>query len=379
MPSIPVEFARGLCKGCVHAEANLTADQMVGERKSPSNGASQEKAKLADVAKIAGVSLATASRVLNHPESVRPAIQAKVRRAMTLLAYKPDAVARALASGKSRVIGAVVPTLGTAIFADGIEALQNRLRDHGFGLLLANSQYDPEKELNEIRLLLERGVDGMALVGDNFSDQILALIRQHDVPLVTTYVSRSRHAIPAIGIDNSKGARAATDYLIGLGHREFGIITSHSPDNDRTTARYEGILGALADAELKCPPQQVVQVPHSVANGRAALRRLLQAGPRITAVVCTTDALALGALSESRAQGLIVPRDLSITGYDDVEIAAEYEPSLTTVHVPASEIGRLAADRLFAMIAEMPSAGTDAELEARLMIRNSCAAPRRRP
>ncbi|MGE0237731.1 MAG: LacI family DNA-binding transcriptional regulator [Parvibaculaceae bacterium] len=350
---------------------------MADRPKTPPGGSPQEKAKLADVAKVAGVSLATASRVLNHPETVRPAIQGKVRRAMKLLSYKPDAAGRALASGRSRVIGAVVPTLGTAIFADGIESLQNRLREHGFGLLLANSQYDPEKELTEIRLLLERGVDGMALVGDNFSAELLSLVRQYDVPVVTTYVSRSRHAIPAIGIDNHKGAREMTRYLIGLGHRDFGIITSHSPNNDRTTARYDGILSALATAGLQCPPGQAVQVQHSVANGRLALRRLMQANPAITAIICTTDALALGALSESRARGLAVPRDLSITGYDDVDIASEYEPALTTVHVPANDIGRRAADRLFAMITHEPGQESDVELEARLMIRASCAPPRR--
>lgn len=345
--------------------------------KSQTNGG-QDKAKLTDVARVAGVSLATASRVLNHPDSVRPAIQAKVRRAMQLLSYMPDAVARALASGRSRVVGAVVPTLGTAIFADGIEALQNRLRDHGFALLLANSQYDPEKELNEIRVLLERGVDGMVLVGDNFSGEVLALIKQYDVPVVTTYVSRSQTAIPAIGIDNLKGAYAATSYLIGLGHRSFGIITSHSANNDRTRARYEGILSALAEAGLTCPPQQIMQVSHSVANGRAALKALMQANQAITAIVCTTDALAVGALSESRARGLAVPGELSITGYDDVEIASEYEPPLTTVHVPAADIGRLAADTLFNLISGLPLASPNIELPATLMIRESCAPPRER-
>jgi LacI family transcriptional regulator len=346
-----------------------------GAEKHTQSGNNQEKAKLADVAKVAGVSLATASRVLNHPESVRPTIQAKVRRAMKLLSYTPDATARALASGRSKVVGAVVPTLETAIFAKGIQALQNRLSDHGFGLLLANSQYDPGKELDEIRVLLERGVDGIVLVGDNLSSDVLSILKQYDVPAVTTYVSNSQHGIPAVGIDNLKGAYEAARYLLEIGHRKFGIITSDSPNNDRTQVRFEGILKALTEAGLNCSNDQVVKVPHSVANGRIGLRKLMQIDQGITAVVCTTDALAIGAMSESRAMGLLVPRDLSITGYDDVEIASEYEPPLTTVHVPAADVGRLAADRLFSMISGLPLGPSNIELPARLMIRASCAPP----
>ncbi len=171
------------------------------------------RAKLADVARLADVSLATASRALNQPEIVRPAIRERVQKAVMRLAYAPDRTAKALSSGKSRIIGAVVPTLGNAIFADGVEALQERLGERGYTLLLSNSQYDPDKELRQVGAFLEQGVDGMVLVGDFFAPEVLPLIRRRGIPFVTTYVCASRHDIPAIGIDNMQATREITEYF----------------------------------------------------------------------------------------------------------------------------------------------------------------------
>ena len=332
--------------------------------------------KLTDVARAAGVSPATVSRVLNNPKIVRPTIQAKVRRAIVSLGFTPDAAARALKSRRSRIIGAVVPALGGAIFADGIGALQGRLRDHGYTLLIANSEYDPEKELQEISILLDRGVDGVVLVGDAFAPRVRTLARRHEASLVTTYVCKSRHRIPAVGIDNAEVMYRMTQYLVGLGHREFGIITDAAKRNDRTQARCNGVLRALREVGIHLGESRIVKVTFSVANGRAGLRKLMVSDPQITAVVCTSDSLAIGALAESKALGLLVPRDLSITGFDDIDISAHTDPPLTTVNVPALDIGRLAADHVVALIAGLP-VPMSSRLPARMVIRASCTAPRK--
>lgn len=339
-----------------------------------------DRAKLADVARRAGVSLSTASRVMNNPGIVRTETRERVRTAVAALGFSPDSAARALALGRSRTVGAVVPTLGIAIFAEGVEALQDRLSQAGYTLLLANSQYDPVKEEQEIRVLLERGADGLALVGGHLPPASLRLIAQHGVPAVTTYVARARSGIPAVGIDNAAASRELAEYLLSLGHRTFGIIANTAMPNDRTQARRDGIMRALAKAGVMPRPEQVEEIPYSVASARVALRRLLDRSPRITAVMCTADALAIGATSECRRLGLSVPADISITGFDDVDLAAEDDPSLTTVHVPAREIGRLAADRLLDALADRP-VPTETRLEARLVIRGStgpAAKPRQR-
>ncbi|MEA2543905.1 MAG: LacI family transcriptional regulator [Acidobacteriaceae bacterium] len=340
------------------------------------NKGSLRRPKLKDVARAAGVSPATVSRVLNNPKVVRPTIQAKVQRAIISLGFTPDAAARTLKSRRSRTIGAVVPTLGVAIFADGIGALQGRLREHGYTLLVANSEYEPEKELQEISVLLDRGVDGIVLVGDAFSSGVKVLAKRHDASLVTTYVGKSRHRIPAVGIDNAEVMYRMTQYLSGLGHREFGIITDEAKTNDRTWARCNGALKALKEGGIRLGESRTVKVTYSVASGRAGLRKLMASDPAVTAVLCTSDALAIGALAESKALGLLVPTDLSITGFDDIEISAHTDPPLTTVKMPAFDIGCLAADHIVASIAG-EAVPMSTNLFARMVIRESCAAPRR--
>ena len=312
------------------------------------------KPKLEDVARNAAVSSATVSRVLNHPETVRPELRDRVTRSIEALSYTRDSAARALKSRRTRTVGAVVPTLGISIFAEGVEAMQNRLSEHGYTLLIANSQYDPKKELQEVRSLIERGIDGLALVGDSQLGELHDLIRQHDVPFVTTYIHAARNGSLAIGIDNERATFDMTRYLLRLGHRNFGIIANLPDSNDRSQSRYNGIVKALSEVNLAVPASHVVNASHSLAQGRLGLRQLLSGNPAITAVICTTDTLAIGAMVEARALGLSVPQALSITGFDDIELAAQFDPPLTTVRIPAGEIGQAAADYLVNAITKAP-------------------------
>lgn len=329
------------------------------------------RAKLQDVARVAGVSLATASRALNSPDIVSIEVRQRIAAAVKSLGYAPDRNARALSSGRSHTVGAVVPTLGNAIFAYGIEALQDRLGERGYTLLLSNSRYDLDKERLQIKALLEHRVDGLVLVGDSFAPDVLPMIRQYAVPVVTTYVCESVHDIPAIGIDNGRAAFQMAQHLLDLGHREFAVIANISLSNDRSRDRLKGVLRALGEAGIALPPERIITVDQpSTVNGRAALRQALSVAPDITALVCTTDALAIGALAEARLLGIAVPKRLSISGYDDVEIAADVDPPLTTINVPAIQIGRLAADHIVEAI-ELQTIPLTARFPARLVERGS--------
>jgi LacI family transcriptional regulator len=349
------------------------------ERNRLSQSSKRARAKLTDVARLAKVSLATASRALNQPGIVRPAIRERVERAVEKLSYAPDRMAKALSSGKSRIVGAVVPTIGNAIFADGVEALQNRLDERGYTLLLSNSQYDPEKELRQIKALLEHGIDGLVLVGDSFAPEALPLIRRRGIPFVTTYVCASKHGIPAIGIDNRLATEEATRYLLELGHRKFAVIANTALPNDRSQARMEGMLAALAHHNIGLGPDRIVEVTQpSISNGRRAFATLIAADPALTAILCTTDALAAGALAEARRRGIRVPVELSVVGFDDIEIAGEADPSLTTVNVPAADIGRIAADHLISAIEGSPIPMTT-RIDALLIVRESTDRPPHSP
>jgi LacI family transcriptional regulator len=330
--------------------------------------------KIEDVARKAEVSAATVSRVLNHPEIVRPELRDKVARAIASLSYTRDSAGRALKSGRMRTIGAIVPTLGLSIFAEGVEAMQNRLSESGYTLLIANSQYDQRRELQEMQSLIERGIDGIALVGGSPGPELRALIRQAGVPVITTYVAKAQAGIPAIGIDNEAATQELTKFLLDLGHVSFGAIVNIPPSNDRSRARLEGIQHALSKVGIALRPSQVIRADHSLAQGRSALRQLLNDHPDTTAIICTTDTLAIGAMAEARKMGLNVPQALSITGFDDVELAAQVDPPLTTISVPAAEIGRGAADYLINAIGGRPIPRS-VQVPYRLIIRSSTAKP----
>jgi len=336
------------------------------------------RVKIEDVARQAAVSAATVSRVLNHPEIVRPELRDKVTRAIAELSYTRDSAARALKSGRMRTIGAIVPTLGLGIFAEGVEALQNRLSESGYTLFIANSQYDRRRELQELQSLIERGIDGIVLVGASQAAELRTLVQQAGVPVITTYVSKAQRGIPAIGIDNLRATREITQYLLNLGHVRFGAIANVPPSNDRSRARLDGIQKALADAGIRLEPTQIIRADFSLAQGRSALRQLMSDHPDTTAVICTTDTLAIGAMAEARKLALDIPRQLSITGFDDVAIAAQVDPPLTTISVPAAEIGRGAADYLINAIAGLPIPKS-VQLPYRLIMRGSTAPPRAMP
>src|SRR5712692_9328808 len=214
---------------------------------------------LADVARRAGVSAASVSRVLNHPAKVSPEVRERVTSAMAELRYVRDGAARALASRHSLTIGHVVPTLGIGIFAVGVEALQRRLEEAGYQLLVAASLYDEAKEARQVRALIERGVDGIALVGHRHAPEVYQLLRSRKLPYVNTYEFDGQNPHPCIGFDNRIGTFNLTCYLIDLGHRDFGIVTGPPGLNDRIAARLTGILDCLDDRGIAASARHVTE------------------------------------------------------------------------------------------------------------------------
>lgn len=331
---------------------------------------------LADVARLAQVSTASVSRVLNAPDTVRPATRNRVLAAIDQLGYVLDGAARALKSGRVRSIGAVVPTLDNAIFASAINALQRRLAQRDFTLLVASSDYDADEELREARALLVRGVDGMVLVGASHAPALYRLLSQKQLPWVHTWTHRASDEAASIGFDNHAAARRTVDYLVGLGHREIAMVAGITTDNDRAAERVAGVGDALADHGLSLPPARLLQRHYDVREGREAAGTLLDAPDPPSAIICGNDLLAMGVLFEAQARGIPVPGQLSIIGFDDLPIASALVPALTTVHVPAVEMGRRAADYLLERIGgQTPPLHT--ALEADLIVRGTTAPPPR--
>lgn len=333
-------------------------------------------AKLADVARLARVSTATVSRALTRPDKVKPATVARIRQAVQALGYVAHGAARALASRRTRTIGAVIPTLDNAIFANTVHALQKTLDEAGYTLLLASHEFDAQVEARVTQTLIERGVDGLVLLGTSHHPSVFGMIDAHRVPYVLTWALDESGRHPCIGFNNRAAGIRMARYLLDLGHRAFAMISGITAGNERAQERLAGVREALAERGLALGPGGLVEKPYTLGGGREGMRELLQAAPRPTAVVCGNDVLAIGALAECRAMGLAVPEHLSLTGFDDMEIAAAITPGLTTMHFPTAELGAYAAQHLVARLAG-ESFEARIELPVELVVRDSTAPPSR--
>ena len=336
-------------------------------------------ATLHDVARAAGVSTATVSRSYNRPDTVREALRQRVQSAATALRYIPNDAARALVSHRSRVIGAIVPTIDNAIFAQGVAALQARFEVAGYGLLLATCDYDPARELAQARSMAGRGIEALVLVGTRHAPVLRDVLREHRIAYVCQGAFDLAEEPACVGFDNRRATYVATRYLLTLGHRRIGMIAGIRQDNDRAASRVEGMREAMVEAGLAWPDRTaagdgtmsswLVESAYTYDAARVATRHLLAGDRPPTALVCGNDILALGALRECQARRIAVPGQVSIVGFDDLAAARHAFPALTTIRVPTTQMGEAAADFVLATLAGHSPAAV--EIPFKLVIRAS--------
>lgn len=333
---------------------------------------------LHDVARRAGVSTATVSRALNLPELVTESTRELVLRAVDELGYTPHFGGRAMASNRSNTMGAVIPTMENAIFARGLQAFQETLSDAGVTLLVASSGYDMLREFEQIRTLVGRGIDGLLLIGAARPPETYEFLERRRIPHVLTWNYRAEQSACFVGFDNRSAARAIARTVIEHGHRRIAMIAGITAGNDRASDRVEGVRAALDEAGLPGREMPTVEEVYSLAGGRRACGSLLERQPRPTAVICGNDVLAVGAIAEAKGRGLQVPNEISITGFDDIDLAEVSEPRLTTIHVPHRRMGHAAARALLAMRDRRTDCG-GVELETHVVMRESLTAPDQYP
>ena len=332
--------------------------------------------RLEDVARLAGVSTASVSRALNAPDLVSLELRERIGRAVQELQWVPNGVAKALASLRTRTVGVMIPTLSHQNFATLIEALQQGLGAAQYTLLLCCVETSAELRLQQARKFVEQGVECLVLVGEAQPPALFELLQSRKVPYVITYTAGRSGAHTCIGFDNYAAATRITRHLLDLGHRNFGMVAHNRQDNDRIQQRIEGIRDTLAQAGIAIRPQHLVQVDsRHIASGREGMRKILAEGElRPTALICTNDYIATGAMIEAKVLNLAIPRDLSIVGFDDTDMSAHLDPPLTTIRVPSRRMGEEIAAyiirRLETGVAEAPL-----PLEAQLIVRGSTAAP----
>ena len=330
----------------------LTASEPPDRTTGPAPGRQRSGAK--DVALLAGVSTATVSRVLNKSQQVDPATRERVLAAAAKLRYVPHGAARSLRSHRSKMVGAIVPSFDYALYARTTSALQQRLDERGYALVLAEHHYDLGTETRIAGQLVERGVDAFVLVGLDHEQGLFSLLEDYGRPYVLTWGVDPLQRHPSIGFDNQAATFQAARHLISLGHRHIGLLSAPLPGNDRARARGQGLRAALAEHGLALDERCIAYAPISLAAAEAAMARLLALPQRPTAVVATNDVFAVGAMVACRKAGVRIPEQMSITGVDNTDLGATQTPGLTSVATPVTEIGRAAADQLIARLEGQP-------------------------
>lgn len=329
-----------------------------------------------DIAREAGVSTATISRVFNQPDRVSQVTRDRVQAVIKQHHYVSDGLAGGLASRRSRTLGLIIPTITNSIYASSTQAIQNAAQRAGYSVLVGISEFSPEEEATLIHRLLERRVEGLILTGATRSKDIFAKILHNGVPFVITWkLTRQKH-LPSVSFDNYKAARAAVGHLVSLGHRRLGLICGRTRLNDRARDRRRGFEDELAENGLAVDVDFVFERDFEFIEGRAAMRAMLESPEPPTAVFCANDIQAVGAMYECREAGADVPGAMSIVGFDDLPIARYISPQLTTIRVPAAEMGLRAAEALISSI----QTGRDVEsceLTTDLIVRGTTARPKR--
>lgn len=295
-----------------------------------------------EVSKLAGVSLATVSRVINNSGKVRLETRRKVEVAMQELGYRPNSIAQSLASNCSNSVGVLVPELHGPFFGIMLSGIEDELRAAGKHVIITAGHSDEEEEKESIEFLVSRQCDALILHTFAVSDEYLLELARgspavfligRDIPQIATH---------CFYLDNEKGGYLATRALIELGHRHLAHLAGPLWKSD-AWGRYAGFRKALAEAGLEFDERLLAEGNYQEDSGRQGMRRLLQVGSPFSALVCANDEMAVGAIDEARQRGMKVPDDLSVVGFDNVFFSRYLNPGLATVNYPVDVMGRMAA------------------------------------
>lgn len=318
---------------------------------SPPAEKSPGRSRLQDVARHAGVSTMTVARVLREPHKVAPETRARVDAALAETRYAPDFVARALKSQRSGMVGAVVPVLANSFIADTMQGLSEELARHHLQLVLGASGFSAQAEEGVVRGLLSRRVDALYFTGNSQTQATIELVHAAGIPVVQGANLPETPIDLAVGISYKQGSAAMVRFLIDRYGTDIAYIGGSQVDNDRMRDRRGGYEHAFAERGLRPRDGAAQEVPITMAGGRLAMAALMDLPQRPRAVFCATDVLAAGAVFEATRRGLRLPTDVAIGSFDDLEVAAEIAPALTTVRVPRYDIGRQAAQVICARLA----------------------------
>jgi DNA-binding LacI/PurR family transcriptional regulator len=334
-----------------------------------------EKMDIRTVAQLANVSIATVSRTMNRVSTVNPKMAKRVFEAIEKLDYFPNTQARALVSGRSRLLGLIVSEITNPFFPELIQGFEDIAVEHGYEILISSTNYEPGRMALCIRRMLERRAEGVAVMTFGVEKPLLEQLAERNVPLVFVDVGPERPGISLLKVDYHHGIRQGVQHLAALGHREIAFVSGpkrlHSAQS-----RVAAFSKSLAECAIVADPAWIVEGDHTMEGGIDAMARLLKSKHLPTAVMCSNDMTAIGVLHKLYRAGLRVPDDLSVIGFDDIHIAQVTIPPLTTIQMSCFELARAAVTALRAHVEEGGEPKRIYKIDTHLVVRESTGFPR---
>ena len=344
---------------------------------SKPEGKVSERMDIRTIARAANVSIATVSRAMNHVTTVNPKMAKRVWEVIDELDYFPNTQARALVSGRSRLFGLIVSEITNPFFPELIQGFEDIAVEHGYEILVSSTNYDPKRMSHCIRRMLERKVEGVAVMTFGIEEPLFDQLAKRKVPLVFIDAGPLRPGVSVLKVDYHHGIREGVQHLAALGHRSISFVSGpmklHSAQS-----RVAAFLQSLKECGIAPNPDSVIEGSHTMEGGVTAMEKILEAKLRPTAVMCSNDMTAIGVLHKLYRAGLRVPDDFSVIGFDDIHIAEVTIPPLTTIQMSRFELARAAVTALRAHVEESDSAQKrEFRIQTNLVVRESTGFPRR--
>jgi len=328
--------------------------------------------RMEDVAKQAGVSITTVSHVINRTRAVAPETRRQVLAAINKLGFYKNAHARRLARGRSDFLGLIVSDIGNPFFPEVIKSFEAAALAKGLDLLLCNTNYDPKRTAAAVRMMIENKVRGVAVMTSELASPLGRDLASHQVAVVFLDLGTVGKYTSSIHVDYSRGIQQAIDHLVELGHKDFAFISGPQSLPSSVT-RQKAFIEALSQRQLAT--RRTWEGNHQVDGGMRAVQALLAHHPLPTAILCSNDLTAVGALNALQQGGLRVPQDISVVGFDDIDLASFSAPPLTTVNLSREFIGQLAFQALQKILKSKGRMGSEYLVATELVIRQSTAPP----
>ncbi len=331
------------------------------------------KPTIKDVAKLAEVSIATVSRVLNGSPLVQEKTRQRVWKAIEKLNYKPNALARGLINKKTQTVGMIIPDISNAFSAEVVRGIEDIANIHNYNVILCNSDLDFQREMKYVTTLQEKQIDGLIFLSEQVTDEHLDCFIESRLPVVLVATHDDKGLLPSVNIDNVMAARVATEYLLGLGHRRIAFISGPFDDPIAGITRLTGYKQGLQAKGLPVLEELILEGDFTYKTGYRNMRKLLQLQPRPTAVFAASDEMAVGAMNAILDNGLKVPADIAVLGFDNIDLTTKVRPRLSTIAQPMYDMGAIAMQMLIKILTDAPLEKRIVKLPFELIIRESCS------